>query len=221
MSHNVIVTDLNRCMGCLACVVACKAQNDVPLGKYPQNVLRVGPTPKYEGAIPPDVQMYFLPVGCQHCANPQCVEVCPTGASFIREDGIVQINAETCIGCQICLDACPYGVRYLNEDLFVAEKCNLCSDRVDNGELPACVEQCGARARFFGDIDRGIENLEGPGDYVAIGEDKGYENCRASHVTLGAYVEPFEAGDVYKMNDSGNAPMFQYILRNHTWYERG
>ena len=124
--HYAIVTDLNRCVGCLACSAACKTVNNVPIGNFWTKVLRVGPTPKYEGAQSPDVEMYFLPLQCQHCANPECVKVCPTGASVKRADGTVQIDKEKCIGCQFCVMACPYGVRYLNEAERVVEKCTLC-----------------------------------------------------------------------------------------------
>ncbi|MBQ6586924.1 MAG: 4Fe-4S ferredoxin, partial [Coriobacteriales bacterium] len=77
MTQFAIVTDLNRCVGCLACMTACKMLNDVPIGSYWQKVLRIGPNPKYEGAENPDVEMYFIPVGCQHCIKPECVKVCP------------------------------------------------------------------------------------------------------------------------------------------------
>ena len=116
MTQKAIITDLNRCTGCLSCTVACKLINDVPVGNFWVRTLRVGPVPKAGGTGDfPDVDMYYLPVQCQHCANPECVEVCPTGASVKLDDGTVQIDAEQCIGCQLCISACPYGVRYLND----------------------------------------------------------------------------------------------------------
>ena len=87
--QKAIITDLNRCVGCLACSVACKGLNGVPIGEFWNRVVRVGPNPEYEGADYPDVYMYFLPVTCQHCANPECVTVCPTGASVKTEDGSI------------------------------------------------------------------------------------------------------------------------------------
>ena len=150
MSNYAIITDLNRCTGCLACTVACKAINGVDVGNFWIKTLRVGPHPIEGGSgTYPDVEMYFLPVQCQHCENPECVKVCPTGASQVREDGTVQIDKSKCIGCQFCAMACPYGVRYLNEEERVVEKCTLCEQRISQGELPQCVAQCGARARFF------------------------------------------------------------------------
>ncbi|MFR7649979.1 MAG: 4Fe-4S dicluster domain-containing protein, partial [Eggerthella lenta] len=122
-----IITDLNRCVGCLACSVACKAVNNVPIGSYWNKVVRVGPNPIPGGSGQyPDVYMYFLPISCQHCENPECVKVCPTEASHVAEDGSIQIDKEKCIGCQFCVMACPYGVRYLNEEEKVVEKCTLC-----------------------------------------------------------------------------------------------
>ena len=95
---------------------------------------------------------YALTVQCQHCAEPECVKVCPTEASHVASDGTVQIDESKCIGCQFCAMSCPYGVRYLNEEERVVEKCTLCEQRIAQGELPGCVAQCGGRARFFGDF---------------------------------------------------------------------
>ncbi len=94
MTQYAIVTDLNRCVGCLGCSVACKILNGVPVGSYWNKVLRIGPFPKTEGAKWPDVYTYWLPLQCQHCENPECVKVCPTGASTKREDGTVQVDKE-------------------------------------------------------------------------------------------------------------------------------
>ena len=205
MSHMAIVTDLNRCAGCLGCNVACKAVNNVKPGSYWNKTLRVGPNPKVEGGQYPDVEMYFMVLQCQHCANPQCVSVCPTGASAIAEDGTIQIDKETCIGCGACLMACPYGVRYLDEETLVAEKCNLCKDLIDEGKLPQCVSQCGGMARFFGDLDEGIETFEGP------------ELADGKRVVLGEFCKPFTEDQVHTLPDTGNGPSMRYILRNMTW----
>ncbi|MBR3258257.1 MAG: 4Fe-4S dicluster domain-containing protein, partial [Eggerthellaceae bacterium] len=89
MTRLAIVTDLNRCVGCLSCMVACKAYNGVPVGSYWLKVLRVGPNGINPGDNYPNIDMYFLPVQCQHCANPECVKVCPTQASYKAADGTV------------------------------------------------------------------------------------------------------------------------------------
>ena len=201
MAHKTIVTDLNRCVGCLGCIVACKTVNDVRVGSYRNKVLRQGPFPREEGGNWPDIDMYFLPVSCQHCASPECVTVCPTGASHINEeDGTVQIDKDQCIGCGACLTACPYGCRYVDVDTSVAEKCDLCASITSEGGLPQCVTQCGGMARWYGDLDEGIESFKGP-----RGE------------TLGDFVEAYTDDDLYRLDDEGNDPQGVYILRHMAW----
>jgi Fe-S-cluster-containing dehydrogenase component len=144
-----LAIDLDRCIGCFTCEVSCKQENGVALGLAWNKVLTVGPTGRY-----PDVQMYFLPAMCQECVDPPCVKVCPTGASYQRaEDGIVLIDKAKCIGCQLCMKACPYGARSFNKETKVVEKCTLCLHLQEVGEKPACVKNCVAKARLFGDID--------------------------------------------------------------------
>ena len=216
MTRYAIVTDLNRCVGCQACSAACKTVNGVQPGDFWIKVLRIGPTPKPGGSGDwPDVEMYFLPIQCQHCEDPECVHVCPTEASHKEDDGTVQIDKSKCIGCQFCVMACPYGVRYLNETERVVEKCTLCEQRVAQGELPQCVAQCGARARFFGDLDEGIESFEAP----AITQDKatGYDDMRALRFTAEEWLEEWTDDDVYHLTDVGNGPHHCFILRNRTW----
>ncbi|MBQ6453556.1 MAG: 4Fe-4S dicluster domain-containing protein [Coriobacteriales bacterium] len=207
MTQYAIVTDLNRCVGCLACCTACKTVNDVPIGSFWNKVLRIGPNPTPGGSGQfPDVELYFLPIGCQHCAKPECVKVCPTGASQKMNDGTVQIDKGKCIGCQFCVMACPYGVRYLNKQEKVVEKCTLCEQRTSQGELPQCVAQCGGYARFFGDIEGGINTLEGA---------ELYNNKRA---VLGEFIQPYAQSEVYSLPDVGNGPSFRYILRGRRWH---
>lgn len=215
MTQHAIITDLNKCVGCLSCSVACKVVNEVPIGNFWQKVLRIGPNPMYEGAVLPDVEMYFLPVGCQHCTNPECVKVCPTQASHIREDGTVQIDKAKCIGCQFCVMACPYGVRYLNDEELVVEKCTLCEQRTAQGELPQCVAQCCGRARFFGDLDAGYESFEGPGRVLE--KFATYDDVHYARVKMLDTVRDFTDGDVYHLPDVGNRPSCAYILRDKTW----
>ena len=201
MTQYAIVTDLNRCVGCLACAVACKVANNVPIGSFWNKVLRIGPNPSTEGSDFPNVDMYFLPIQCQHCENPACVAVCPTGASHKLEDGTVQVDKEKCIGCQFCAMSCPYGVRYLNEEERVVEKCTLCEQKIAQGELPQCVAQCGGRARFFGDLDAG--------DYAQFSGPLGKK--------MGEVVDEFSEEDVHTLPNVGNNPSFRYILRDMTW----
>ena len=200
MANKAIVTDLNRCVGCLACMVACKAVNNVPIGSYWNKVLRIGPSLKAGATSAHDVEMYYLPVQCQHCENPECVKVCPTEASHVAEDGTIQIDKDKCIGCQFCAMACPYGVRYLNQTERVVEKCTLCQQRTAQGELPQCVSQCCGMARWYGDAEAGIESFEGP-----RGEK------------LGDFVNDFTEDQVYQLTDVGNGPSMFYIMRNIKW----
>ena len=216
MTQYAILTDLNRCVGCLGCSVACKVVNGVEIGSFWNKVLRIGPFPDSEGAQFPDVYTYFLPVTCQHCENPACVKVCPTGASQKLADGTVQIDKEKCIGCQFCAMACPYGVRYLNEEERVVEKCTLCEQKIAQGELPQCVAQCGARARYFGDLEQGLDSFVGAGK-VSIAEDAGYDEVLSKFCTYGEIAKPYTDSDVHHLPNVGNDPSFLYILRNHEW----
>lgn len=200
MTQYAIVTDVNRCVGCLACSVACKVVNNVPVGSFWNKTLRVT-NPSEDGANWPNVDNYYLTVSCQHCEEPECVKVCPTGASHKLPDGTVQVDKSKCIGCQFCAMSCPYGVRYLNEEERVVEKCTLCEQQIAQGELPQCVTNCVGMAKWFGDLDEGIKSFRGP-----RGE------------TIGSFCEPFDEGaDVHTLTDVGNKPSFLYILRDHTW----
>ncbi len=145
--HFVMVLDLRKCIGCQACTSVCKVENDVPDEQY-----RTFVTETEVGEFP-DPRKAFLPQLCNHCADPACVPVCPTGATFKREDGIVVVDNTVCWGCGYCINACPYDKRYFNERTKTADKCNFCAHRVDKGLLPACVETCIGGARIFGDVN--------------------------------------------------------------------
>lgn len=143
-----MVIDLNRCIGCDTCAVACKMENDVPLG-----VWRIWVNQKEMGTYP-HVRRAYLPVLCNHCENPICVYPCPVKATYRRkEDGIVVVDPHLCVGCKICIVACPYQMRYLDPIKRVAQKCNFCVHRVEAGLRPACVVACPTRAMVFGDLN--------------------------------------------------------------------
>lgn len=219
MTHYAIATDLNLCVGCLACSVACKAMNNVPIGNYWNKVLRIGPFKNEENRKLP-AGMYFLPVQCQHCKEPECVKVCPTEASHVLEDGTVQVDKSKCIGCQFCAMACPYNVRYLNKNEGVVEKCTLCEQKIAQGELPTCISQCTARARYLGDVDAGLESFVGPGVFRDV-EGPDYKTASEARVRMVDYVNEFEESDVHHLPDVGNKPSFIYILRDRTWQGEG
>ena len=188
MTRYGMAVDLNRCFGCQACATACKIANNLPKGlaynvvytKADSDLENVG-TAVVRGAVAndnaggsfPNCTLMFMPLACQHCDNPPCLEVCPTGATQKREDGIVWVDGETCIGCEACRTACPYeGVRTFIEDepeyyietvigehdapahkTGTVEKCTFCYNLIDRGEVPACMQLCPGRARYWGDLD--------------------------------------------------------------------
>ncbi len=160
---------IDRCIGCGRCANACKKENAVP------------PLPFYfrtwveryivfeDGEVVVDspnggvdgfktrvlekrmLRSFFVPKLCNQCANPPCVQVCPTGATFKTDDGVVLVDSEYCIGCEYCIQACPYGARFLHPETRTAEKCTFCYHRLVKGMIPACVEVCPTQARVFGD----------------------------------------------------------------------
>ena len=178
MTRYGMVVDLNRCVGCQTCTIACKHSNDTPPGVQWRKVLDV------EQGTFPDVSRIFLVTGCQHCAEPPCVPVCPTGATRQREDGLVTMNYDTCIGCASCAVACPYQARTIvhdkegyygeqtvqekkttHEDRYgVANKCTFCVEKIDSAAgkglvpgkdpevTPACAVSCITQAIVFGDF---------------------------------------------------------------------
>lgn len=139
--------DLNKCTGCHACSVSCKAEFDVPLGVW-MSWVKVEEKGRY-----PHTGRFFLPRLCNHCDDPPCVKVCPTGATTQRDDGIVKVDEKICIGCKLCIAACPYNARFLHPGKKVTNKCNFCLHRVDKGVIPSCVNTCPAKARVFGDLN--------------------------------------------------------------------
>jgi Fe-S-cluster-containing dehydrogenase component len=165
-----LVIDLDTCVGCHACAVACKEWNsggiaapltdEDPYGASPFGVWfnRVHSYEVAAGDGQPAMTLHF-PRSCLHCETPACVSVCPTGASYKRaEDGIVLVDEDKCIGCKLCSWACPYGAREYSEVEGVRKKCTLCVDRIYNEHIPeesrqpACVQACPTRARHFGDL---------------------------------------------------------------------
>lgn len=162
-----MLIDTNKCAtGCDACVNACNTENGLELTGHPRTdaqwIRKVELKDKRNG------EAHSLPLMCQHCAEPPCVDVCPTGASFKRADGIVLVDRHICIGCRYCMMACPYKARSFVHEVLTEQKpyaprgkgcvesCTLCVHRVDDGRQPACVEACsgaGHEALLFGDLN--------------------------------------------------------------------
>lgn len=169
--------DLAKCTGCKSCSVACKVQNEIPLGVWRREVKEL------EVGTYPNVERRFLPWLCNHCDDPPCVTRCCTDAicavqvfpdgtevpylkraTYKRPDGMVLLDEDRCVGCGFCVVDCPYGARFFNEDKpaiasehpdagdYVASKCTYCVQRIENGVTPACVQTCPAEALMFGDV---------------------------------------------------------------------
>jgi Fe-S-cluster-containing dehydrogenase component/formate-dependent nitrite reductase membrane component NrfD len=141
------VIDQERCIGCHACTVACKAEHGVPVGVTRTFVKQV------EVGTFPNVGRHFQVTRCNQCDNPPCVHICPVGAMFQRPDGIVDFDRDVCIGCKACIAACPYDAIYIDPESESAAKCNFCAHRIDRGMEPACVAVCPERAIIVGDIE--------------------------------------------------------------------
>lgn len=148
-----MLIDTRRCIGCQACTIGCSMENALPIGQFRTTVATYAVTTA-DGRS----GVSMVPRTCNHCDEPPCIPVCPVGATFKREDGIVLVDADKCVGCAYCVQACPYEARFVNHETGKADKCTFCSHRVDAGLLPACVETCVGGARIFGDLgDPGSE----------------------------------------------------------------
>lgn len=148
------------CNGCKACMSACKDRSDLPVGVNWRRVYEYGggswipDAENREILIPNNVFSYALSISCNHCENAVCVEGCPTGAMYKREeDGLVLVDTDACIGCRYCEWACPYEAPQFDEELGVVTKCDGCQDLVARGEKPVCVDACVMRALDFGELD--------------------------------------------------------------------
>ncbi len=155
----VFVIDVDKCTGCYACQFVCKdehvgndwspiAKPQPDTGQFWMHLIE-----NIRGTVP-KVEMHYLPLLCQHCDDAPCMKACDVeGVMYKREDGLVEIDADKCIGCRMCVDACPYGVIYFNDDLNLAQKCTGCAHLLDGGEwtVPRCVDACPTEAIMFGE----------------------------------------------------------------------
>ncbi len=212
MTKYGMVIDLTRCAGCQTCVVSCQLTNNQRPG------IAWGTVEAVEMGSWPDSDRLYLPHACMHCDDAPCVEVCPTGASTKRDDGIVVVDYDVCIGCASCDEACPYGARRLSkEDVWffdaetpapyetvdshpvgVSEKCIFCYGRVDNNLQPMCVASCPTKARVFGDLDDASSEIHA---YIS---ETGAVNMPGTAIY---YVKGNHDFDVASVIMSGEAPV--------------
>lgn len=142
--------DLDRCVGCGACVLACRLENDVPQGISWRRIVSLN-LPRMRGG-----PTYHLTLACHHCRNPPCEAACPSGALEKGPEGIVRLHGDRCLGCRYCEMACPFGAPTFDADRGVMTKCHLCVHRLEKDLLPACVAACPTAAlRFSMDVERG------------------------------------------------------------------
>jgi len=135
------------CMGCHACEVACKQEHGLGVGPRLIRVVEKAP--------------FYIPIYCHHCARPPCKDACPGEAMSRNELGVVLIKEELCIGCKACIEACPFGAMQFDEDREIAVKCDLCCERLENNEEPACSKACPTRCIFWGDMKKLFEQMDG------------------------------------------------------------
>ena len=160
--------DTACCIGCCACMRACKAENEVPDGRFRTWIERYRVRANGEvlvdaviddgfvfkdDKVPDAVKAFFVPKLCNHCEKSACSQVCPVGATYTSPEGVVLVDQKRCIGCGYCVQACPYGTRYIHPVKHVADKCTLCYHRIMRGMQPACVQSCPRGVRIFGDLN--------------------------------------------------------------------
>ena len=140
--------DTQRCVGCNACVLACKSENDLPEKGFRDWIVTE------TNGVFPHLSQEIRSERCHHCDHPPCVGVCPTGASHVNKGGTVIVTHSKCTGCKACIAACPYDARYVHPRGFI-DKCTFCLHRVKKGEQPACVSVCPTYSLSFGDLSQG------------------------------------------------------------------
>lgn len=166
-----MAVQVDKCIGCARCAEACKVENNVPkehsffrtwieryiVKKDEEVVVQMverGAKEYIAPAVEKDtLRSFFVPKLCNHCSNPPCSQVCPVGATFLTEEGVVLVDDDRCIGCGYCIHACPYGARYLHPDKKTADKCTFCYHRLKGNKHPVCVMICPTQARVFGNLN--------------------------------------------------------------------
>ncbi len=169
-AHYVYLVDVRKCIGCGSCVRACEKENDVPKHRFRTWVERYMVSRKGDTEIDSlnggrdgfrplvtdkDItKAFFVPKLCNHCTLTPCVQLCPVGASYRTEDGVILVDEKRCIGCSYCVQACPYGSRFIHPETHTASKCTLCYHRITKGLPTACIQACPAGARKLGNTKK-------------------------------------------------------------------
>jgi anaerobic dimethyl sulfoxide reductase subunit B len=139
--------DSDRCIKCKSCEIACKQWKGIKA-----NTVKLRRVEEVTTGVFPEVKRRFFSISCRHCAKAPCIEVCPTQAIVKRPNGIVIIEQSKCIGCKVCLEACPFGIPQFGEDGLM-QKCDMCPDRIENGQVPMCAATCPTRALRWGTLE--------------------------------------------------------------------
>jgi anaerobic dimethyl sulfoxide reductase subunit B (iron-sulfur subunit) len=138
--------DSERCIKCKSCEVACKQWKDIKAG-----TIKLRRVEEVTTGVFPEIKRHFYSISCRHCAKAPCIDACPTKAIVKRLDGIVLVNQDECIGCKACLEVCPFGIPQFNEEGLM-QKCDMCLDRIENGQAPICVANCPTQALRWGTL---------------------------------------------------------------------
>ena len=149
-----LIVNTEDCVGCNACEVACKQEHNLAVGPRWIRVYSDGPR-EIEGKP----QLRYKVTHCIHCSQPACKDVCPVRAISKRDDGIVLVDEKLCNGCKCCIEGCPLGVMHFDEEKGVAQKCDLCVDRLDKMSPPACAAACPSHCIYFGDAKEIVGKL--------------------------------------------------------------
>ncbi len=196
------LVDLDLCMGCKACEVSCKVENEVPLSSWRLRVKYV------DQGLFPNTSRTFTPLRCNHCESAPCERICPVSALHYLDNGIVNIDSSRCIGCAGCIMACPYGAIYMDPESNTADKCTFCAHRVEGGLMPACVVACPVEANIFGD-------LEDPESHISkyISRDKRVQVRKPEKMTVPKHF--YVGGGQVQLNPQASVRKDGYSLFNN------
>ncbi len=188
-----MLINLDRCIGCYACQVTCKAEYAIPLGTFRCKV------ETHHSGCYPDIRKFFLPRLCNHCGNAPCIEECKEKALYRNQDGVVVLNSSNCIGCRMCIEKCPYNAIGVNSVTGQMEKCDFCYERITKGFPPVCVQSCMGGALMFG-------NIKDPESEISAELSK--HQLKVLNPELGTHPAVFY---IFKA-DAGNAPLKAHVL---------